>query len=253
MEIGGRVRGVINDAIVTLNGFYGRDNDIVRRVVGPPLGFPFSIPTSSFDNRMVFNLQTEAYYPILRYVGGTFSKDFPSLAVSALGGVAPTVRAEAMYIFDFTTASERQTFEKSDEIRWMAGADWKVKINWLNPTAYFFLSGQFYHRRILDRADSIPGVRYRLRDYQGDLERDNYQTTLMINTSYFHTKLQPMIFWLCDITGKSNMFKAQVAYEPDNHWKYTLGALWLHGTKKGTGFEPLKHKDQAYFTVAYRF
>jgi hypothetical protein len=253
MEIGGRVRGVINDAIVTLNGFYGRDNDIVRRVVGPPLGFPFSIPTSSFDNRMVFNLQTEAYYPILRYVGGTFSKDFPSLAVSALGGVAPTVRAEAMYVFDFTNASTLQTFEKSDEIRWMAGADWKVKINWLNPTAYFFLSGQFYNRHIMDYAKGVPGVRYKLTDYSGNIRQDNYQTTLMISTSYFHTKLQPMLFWLCDMTGHSNLFKAQVAWEPDNHWKYTLGALWVHGTEKGVNFEPLKNKDQAYFTVAYRF
>jgi hypothetical protein len=249
MEIGGRIRAVVNDAIITLNGFYGRDNDIVRKILpGAPV-----VGLSSFDNRMILHLPTEAYYPILRFVGATFSRDFSALSSSALGGVAPTIRAEAMYVFNFTNASTLQTFEESDEIRWMVGADWKVKIDFLNPKAYFFISPQFYHRHIMDYAKSVPGVRYKLTDYSGNIRQDNYTFSLLINTSYFHTKLQPMFFWFCDMTGHSNMFKAQVAWEQDNHWKYTLGALWVHGTEEGVSFEPLKHKDQAYFTVAYRF
>jgi hypothetical protein len=62
-----------------------------------------------------------------------------------------------------------------------------------------------------------------------------------------------MFFWLSDISGHGNMFKAQIAWEQSHNWKYTLGALFVHGTEKDVNFEPLKHKDQAYFTVAYRF
>ncbi|OPY77513.1 MAG: hypothetical protein A4E65_02716 [Syntrophorhabdus sp. PtaU1.Bin153] len=135
----------------------------------------------------------------------------------------------------------------------MVGMDWKIKINWLNPTAYFFISPQFYHRHINDYATSVPGVRYQLTDYSGIIKQDNYTFSLLISTSYLHTKLQPMFFWLSDISGHGNMFKAQIAWEQSHNWKYTLGALFVHGTEKDVNFEPLKHKDQAYFTVAYRF
>lgn len=248
MEIGVRIRAVINDAIVTLNGFYGRDNDVVRRIIGGPI-----VGVSPFDNRLIFHFPTDAYYPVMRFVGGTFSRDFPALASSALGGVAPTWRAEAMYIGSFTTVSELQTFEKSDEFRGMVGMDWKVKINALNPSAYFFVSGQFYDRHIMDYANGIPGMRYTLSDYSGTIQPDNYTASLLISTSYLHTKLQPMIFWMRDFTGHSNLMKAQVAWEQDHHWRYTLGALFVQGTETGVNFQPLANKDQAYFTVAYRF
>jgi hypothetical protein len=248
MEIGGRIRAVINDAVITLNAFYGRDNDIVRKIIGPP-----TPEISSFDNRQIWHFPTEAEYPVLKFYGFTFSKDFPSLAFSALGGVAPTWFVEAMYVDDFTTSSELQTFEKSDEIRWMVGFDWKVKINFLNPRAYFFISPQFYHRRIVDYAEGVPGMDYELMDYQGTIEQDNYTGSIFMNTTYFHTKLEPSFFWMKDFTGEGDLIKAQLSWIQDHHWKYSLGALWLDGSKEGTSFEPLKNKDQVYFTVQYRF
>ena len=248
MEVGAKIRGVINDALVTLNGFYGRDNDIVRKVVGPP-----DTRISEFDNRLIFHLPTEAYYPILRYVGFTFTRDFPSLSSTALGGVAPTWRAEAMYIKDFTNGSELQTFEESDEIRWMIGFDWKVKINFLNPKAYFLISPQFYHRHIVDYAESIPGVDYSLTDYSGKIKEDNYTGSILLKTTYFHSKLEPLFFLMQDFSGDGSMMKAQLSWEQNHHWKYTLGALFIDGSKEGVNFEPLKHKDQAYLTIQYRF
>jgi hypothetical protein len=248
MEVGAKIRGVIHDALVTLNGFYGRDNDIVRRVVGPP-----TTSISEFDNRPILHLPTEAKYPILRFVGFTFTRDFPSLSSSALGGVAPTWRAEAMYVIDFTTESELETFEESDEIRWMLGFDWKIKIDFLNPKAYFLISPQFSHRHIIDYANSVPGVDYNLRQFNGEIKKDNYTGSILLKTTYFHSKLEPLIFWMQDFTGEANLIKAQLSWEQNHHWKYTLGALFLDGQKENVSFEPLKHKDQAFFTVQYRF
>jgi hypothetical protein len=135
----------------------------------------------------------------------------------------------------------------------MVGMDWKIKIDFLNPKAYFFVSPQFYHRHIVDDADSIPGMSYNLSDYSGTIQQDNYTASILINTSYFHTKLQPMFFWLQDFTGHGNMAKVQIAWEQSHNWKYILGALFVQGANTGVNFEPLKHKDQAYFTVQYRF
>jgi hypothetical protein len=253
MEIGLRLRGVIYDAIVSLNAFYGRDNDTVRRVIGGPA----SVDGSDFDERQIWHLTTESEYPILRFVGATFARDFPSLSSSALGGVAPTWRAEVLYVGSFTNtgamASPPETFEKSDEIRWMVGMDWKVKINCLNPKAYFLISPQIYHRHIVDYAEGVSGISYDLSDYQGPIEKNNYLGSIMINTTYFHSKLQPMFFWLHDFTGNAHMIKTQIAWEPSHKWKYTLGALFLHGNETGVSFQPLDNKDQAYCTIAYKF
>ncbi|MBI5445719.1 MAG: hypothetical protein HY900_31445, partial [Deltaproteobacteria bacterium] len=124
--------------------------------------------------------------------------------------------------------------------------------NFLNPRAYFFLSGQFFHQRLLDfPSESITD---KLTSASGGpLEEDNYMTSRLVNTSYFHNKIAPMFFWLRDITNNANMFKAQVTYDRSDKWDYTLGALMLDGQRAGLGLEPLKHKDQVFFTVRYRF
>jgi hypothetical protein len=247
MEVGFRARAVVYDSIITLNYFYGRDNDVVRRIKG--LG---GMEISPFDGRPIFHFTTDAFYPILRFAGATFTRDIPFLRSSSLGGVAPVLRMEGMYVFSFTTSSAIQTLEKSDEIRWMVGMDWKVRIPLLNPTSYFVISPQFYHRKILDYPHG-----YKLADYATELEADNYTTTLMITTNYRHNTIQPFFFWMHDVTNRSDMFKAEVAYVPTERWKYTLGVLGIDGSDSsnlvGVGLQPMHHKDQVYFTVRYSF
>jgi len=244
MEFGFRVRSVIWDSIITLNYFYGRENDAVRRA----LPLPPRMEVSPFDGRLIIHPAMEGYYPRFRYVGGTFTRDLEWVKASFLGGVSPVLRLEAFYAFDFTNASEINTYEQSDEFRWAVGADWKVKIPFLNPKAYFMISPQFYHRRIMDYPSN-----FKLQDFSGTIKKDNYQTSLMINTTYFHNKLQPMFFWLRDITNKGDIFKLQVGWEQSHRWKYTLGVLLINAKDKGVNFQPLEHKDQIFFTVSYKF
>jgi len=240
MELGFRVKSVIWDSIVTLNYFYGRDNDPVRNAL--PL-FP-RMEITPFDGRTVVHPAMEGYYPLFRFVGATFTKAFDSMTASFLGGVAPVLRLEAFYAFNNTFATNINTFDQSDEFRWAVGVDWKVKIPFLNPRAYFTIMPQFYHRRIMDYPENFK---------LSGLKHDNYSTTLLLSTTYFHNKLQPMIFWMRDITNHSDMFKFQVTWEQSDHWKYTLGALLIKGDRTGTGFQPLEHKDQIFATICYRF
>lgn len=244
MEYGFRISSIVYDSLITFNYFYGRDNDVVRKITGAP-----TVETSAFDGRQIWHFPTEAYYPILKFTGMTFSRDIPFLSFSSLGGVAPVLRAEGMYVFDFTNGSEIQTFEESDEIRWAVGLDWKVKIPFLNRTNYFSISPQYFQRRILDYPSG-----YSLSDYSGTIRDKNETVTLLVSTSYFHNTIQPLFFLMSDLTNQGSLYKAQVTYAPVPNWKYTLGAMFIDASgHTGINLQPLENKDQLYFTIAYSF
>jgi len=242
-EYGFRVRAVIQNTIVTLNAFYGRDNAPVAR---PRSALP-RVQRSADDGRLILHLPMEGYYPLMRFVGFTLTRDFEKLYVSALGGIAPVLRLEAFYAFENTFETATSTFEKFDETRWAIGIDWKIWARWLNPRAAFMISPQFYHRKVLNYpSDGLT--------QSGVLVRDNnYQASLLISTSYFHNKIAPQCIWARNISERANLFKIQVIYERSDVWNYTLGTLLINGEKTGKGFEPFTNKDQIYFTVGYRF
>jgi hypothetical protein len=238
-EYGFRIKGIINDAIITLNYFDGLDNDpVLKAAAAPPT---FSLAS---DGSAIVHPKMEGYYPDFRFAGVTFSRDITPLKASFLGGVAPVLRLETFYGFDTTFATSLNTLEKSDELRWAIGIDWKVKIPFLNPRTYFTISPQFYQRKILDYPS---GYEF------SNLEDDNNMTTLMISTSYFHNKLVPSFFWMHDITNEADMYKVQLVYDYSYKWHYTLGALILNGEEPGKGFDVFENKDQIYFKISYKW
>ncbi|HBB18520.1 MAG TPA: hypothetical protein DCZ97_16555 [Syntrophus sp. (in: bacteria)] len=258
MEFGARVKGVVSDMIISLNYFNGLSNAAQLKLAGAP------DVTVAPDGTPVLHLPLEQRYPRYQMVGATFTSDFPSMSSSMLGGVAPVLRLEAERVFNNTMGVEGgfsgppfERYIKKDEIRYVVGVDWKVKADFLNPKAYFFLSGQFYHRKILDfEKDQTPAeiaAKMDLKDFLGNVKEDNYITTLLINTTYLHNKLTPQFFWLRDMTLNGNMFKPQITYDYSDKWHYTVGALFLDGKTSQKGFEPLKRKDQLFATVKYRF
>jgi hypothetical protein len=237
-EYGFRIKGVVYDSIVTLNYFYGRDNDPVTKSVGPPL------VTVASDGKLIIHPFLEGKFPLFRFIGVTFSRDINPLKASFLGGVSPVVRLETFYAFKNTFATTINTFGKSDEFRWAIGADWKINVPFLNPSAYFSISPQFFHRKII----AFPsGYGF------ANLEKDNYQATLLIKTSYFNAKLVPSFFWLRDITTKSDFFKLELMYDYTHNWRFTLGSLLFRGEERNKGFEAFDNKNQVYFKITYRW
>ncbi len=253
---GGRTSGVINDARITLNGYYGRSHELARSgVIGADL------QTFTWDPRwLILHPHYEAYYPYFRFVGGTFTKDIDTLKASFLGGVAPVLRFEGLYAFNSTFSTnnnnigqymqeQNNNFWTSDEYRWMVGFDWKVKIDALNPKAFFFISPQFYHRHIVD----FPKIGYTGTTTTDILYQNTYTTSLMVNTTYLHNKLQPSVFWLRNWSTRSQFVRPQVSYEVSDKWKYTLGAIIIMGEKLTQDMQPMNEKDHLYFTVSYKF
>ena len=246
-EYGLRLKSIMFDSIITLSFFYGRDNDRVSE----SLPIPPQIGVSPFDNRLIIHPALKSYYPRFKFVGLTFTRDLEMIKSSFLGGVSPVLRLETLYGFDSTFATSINTFDKSDEFRLALGIDWKVKIPVLNAKAYFMISPQFFYRRIIDYPSG-----YELSNNASlppGLYKNNYQTSLFINTTYFHNKLKPSFFWLYDISNNAHMFRPELAYEQSNQWLYALGAILVQGEKIGKGFQVLENKDQIYLTATYRF
>lgn len=243
-----KITGAFWDSVATLNYYYGREKDAIYTMDNAST----TMTTSPWDGRMVIHPGVIGHYPLMRFVGGTFSREIPTLRSTALGGVAPTLRLETFYAFNNTFRMDlANRLYHSDELRFAAGADWKVKIDVLNPMAYFFISPQWYFRKIMDfpKDDFLWGTA------PGDrLYKHNYITSLLVNTTYLHNKLTPSVFWMKNWTHRSQMYKVELAYAPNHTWRYALGGLWIQGDQdKDLGLTTLNHKDQVYATIKYSF
>jgi hypothetical protein len=246
-EYGLRVKAIIQDTIVTMNYFYGIDNApvLLPAPVAPRIG------TNEFDSHLILHPAYTGKFARFRILGATLTRDFEKLNISALGGVGPVLRAEAFYGFDNTFASP-MAYELHDEMRYAIGVDWKIKVNWLNPRSYFLISPQFYHRHVIDYPS---GYELNQNASTTPVRDDTYQTSLMINTTYFHNQLEPSFFWLANWTEeeKGGFYRLQLKYDYSNQWNFKLGAIIINGERLNNGMEPIEDKDHIYVTVAFRF
>lgn len=258
-EYGFRIKSIVSDALVTLNYFYGRENSPVTRNVAPFV---------QFDNPLVFDDQGrllihpiyQGFFPRMQFAGFTISRDIGWLRSTLLGGVAPLFRIEAQYWFDRTFVASGKNpllepFEKFDEIRYAVGIDWKIKIPFLNPAAGFAIYAQFIQEHI----NNYPG-NYQLIAPGGiPVLKDNYTTTLTIQTTYFHQKLTPMVYWQRSYQGSVNgdVIIAKLTYKYSDKWSYALQGQTIlsNGNTSGivNGNETLKNKDNVVLTVTYSF
>jgi hypothetical protein len=273
-EYGFRVKSIVWDTNVTLNYHYGLDKSPTvwnPSNAGPDMSaYPQSATTP--DGRWLFHPNFKGRYDLFRFAGGTLSRDIPWLKSSALGGVAPVVRLEAFYLFGNTLAttivSENAQLQKTDEVRWALGMDWKVKIPWLNPAQGITISPQFYMRSILDYPQVYgnfgqpPFQQGRYLVDHGSmalLDRNNYMTTLMMFTSYWNSKLTPSVFWMHDVNRRADFYRFQLVYDYSNKWHYTAGAIFLGGKDHmnngvmNNSFEFFDNKDYFYFKVSYKW
>jgi len=249
-EFGLRVKGNIYNALVTLNGFYGRDNSPATLFV-PPFFSPVPPDIFASDGALLLHAFQEGKYPLLKFVGATIAKEIIPLKVSSLGGVAPTLYLEARYAFDRTFVFTNTLFPfpvnrfgKSDEFLGGINVAYKVLIPFLNPNTYFNIMPELIYQRIIDYPS--------LEEISG-LKKNNYQTFLTVSTSYFHNKLTPSFSWIYDINSNSNYFIPKLVYDRDIHWHFTLGGQLFTGAKEGKGFQLFDNKNQIYFKVAYKW
>jgi hypothetical protein len=245
-EIGFRIQGTIRDTLASLNVFYGRENEPLLRTAGPP-----RLELDAVPGINLLHPVQEGFFPRLRFVGGTLSRDLSGLRRLFLG-ISPVLRVEAFYAFDngFLRSLPLQggeRFERHDEIRWSVGLDWKVRLPILSPSG-IVVSPQFFHRHVSGVSSGTP-----LLSPSGAVEHDNYSVSLMLRTAYLNERMPVSLFWFRDITGKSGYWKPSIGYLWDAHWSVEAGALFFDGERNGEGFQVFDHKDFFYLNVSYKW
>ena len=251
-EYGVRMSVMTHGNMLTLNGFYGRENSYVEVlkgfVVDPVLTELLGEPVPGFgtasDGTSIFYPVYEGYHPRQKYVGLTWTSDLPFLRSSLLGGVTPLLRMEVKYQFDKVFKDKDEIFfYKSDFLDTGIGIDWKTKIYALNPRAYFTIMPQFFFNRILDYPS----------DFElWDLPDENYYTaTLVVSTSYMNGKLIPQVAWANDINRRANLILPSLSYSYSREWNFKLEAGIMMGKEENTGFWLFRNKD--YIAVKAKY
>ena len=258
-----RLKAVIYDTVVTLNGFYGYENSPISKFANG--ANPFPVVTSASNGDPLLHPDFTGKYPRFRFFGMTASRDIPFLKTSALGNVAPVMRLETWYAYKNTFSNalstftppppSPNTFEKFDEFRAAVGFDWKIKVAALNPKAYFAISPQIYFRWI-----DLPSP------HDGDwydtsltkVGKTMWQGSLILSTTYFNAKLAPSFAWLHDFYYNSDFFRIQTTYDWSSNWRFTIGALLFRGTdlpdfKANNGFALFENKNQLFFKIMYKW
>jgi len=242
-EYAAKIEAMLWNAVVTLNGFYGRNLDPVWQTVGAPV-----IGVAS-DGELLLHLPFKGYYAPLKFLGATFTRDVPFLKIPFGGAPEPVLRLEVLYEFDNASNTAINTIEKHDELHAAIGMDWKVKIDPLNPKASFLISAQFYDRKIFNYPTN-----YLLSDMNNPtLYANNYMTTLLVNTSYFNARLVPTVFWMHSIDCHADFYKLDLAYDYTHNWHFNVGALLFAVKQTNQSFQLFKDKNQIYFKAEYKW
>jgi hypothetical protein len=246
-----RVKGVVKDFIIGLNYYYGTYHSpiLVLKPVAP-------VFTTASDGVPLIHLQQSGKFPIFRYVGLTATRDIPFLKATPLGGVAPVFRFETFYAFGstFTEFPNNVSFVKSDELRMGLGFDWKIKVNALNPKAYFTISPEVIYRRLINFDPNAPGGGSQYYDELANtLKRNNYMATIFLSTTYFNAKLVPSVYYWRDFTQKSDFLRFMVTYFWSSNWLATGTFNLLGGSRTDVGFEPFSNKSYFDFKITYKW
>ncbi len=255
-----RLSLMIKGSILTLNGFYGRENSpqllfadpgfvtdpLLTQIAGEPVP---ALGTAS-DGTSIFYPVYAGEHPIQKFAGVTWTGDLP-IVISALGGVNPLIRFEARYQWEKAFADADQTrYIESDFLDTGLGIDWKVKWNLLNPRAYLTVMPQFFYSRIMDFPDDV-----KLNDVDDGYlpDQDYYTVTLVLSTSYINGKLIPQVAGAYLFNNESSLIIPSLTYLMSNTWHFTIEAGFLGGNIPNVPVWLFRKNDYITFKVKYNW
>ncbi len=259
-EYGLRLSMMIKGSILTLNGFYGRENSPQLLFADPGYvtdpflsgiaGEPVPALSTASDGTSLFFPVYKGVFPRQKYVGVTWTGDVP-IVITALGGVNPLIRVEARYQFDKVYADADQTrYIESDYLDTGLGIDWKVKWNLLNERAYFSVMPQFLYARIMDYPDDV-----QLNDTDDSFlpDVDYYTVTMVVSTSYINGKLIPQVAGAWLFNNEASLLIPSLTYLMSNTWNFTIEAGFLGGNVPNVPLWLFRKNDYITFKVKYNW
>jgi hypothetical protein len=262
-EFGARLKFTYDEVNATLNFWHGFAHERVtdfNRIDYHPLGVmtPMApVPLAVYH---------DFYYPRVTYAGFTLNTEAPIIGKLFFAESNPIIRMEGLYSFDQTMQtnelimgpmgpSDIDHLIESDQYRYMIGFDWNVRWPWINPDKAVFLSGQFFHIHTFETA---PGGFSTIPDAssygaQWIVPRDEYYTTLLLTTDYFHEKLTPTVLYVEQLNENARWCKASLTYKLGTHWRPSIGYLYIDGEKQSHAFALFRERDEIQFKIEYLF
>jgi hypothetical protein len=178
-------------------------------------------------------------WPFVNTVGGTFNKFEKFTSTVFRGEMAVTFKQP------FTSIPLDRIIEK-DTVAFMLGFDRPTMWTWLNPNKAFFISGQWYHKHILNHDPDIsdPVI-------AGHKRQDIL--TLLVNTSYWHDRITPQFLGVYDTMG-NGFLQPSIKYSPNQNWDVTLAANFLFGREDNDGYwGPVRKSSEVYLKTRFKF
>jgi len=251
-----------NPALMTPDGFHQ--------------GFPFDGTRDDFG--------VKVHFPRVNTIGGTFNYFSTSLAT--------VFRGEGSYTINQPFTGLRQgvadlseygipgvsglgawegwfddEIHYKDVVHYLIGFDRPTWITFLNETNTFFITGQFYHKVILNyddtNHDDVSTVNanshnppVQLSTMMGkDSESDHqYLFSLKMNTKYADDTINPDVLAVWDVNAHAGFIKPEVAWNPNYNTMFEIGMLYVTGDNYMAGpFGYVKDSDLVYAVMEYKW
>ncbi len=249
-EWGIRLIGNVWDTRLTLNFWRGYRNYWDGAV--PPVEIVGVNPATG-------TLIVRKLYPKGNSYGITATREWYSFRKMFKGQANPILRLELLYQDDYlfnTFTGNPLSPNKKDEkdiLMYMLGFDWPVWIKFLNPEKEFFISGQFFHKHIINYPDDYE---LHVGPYTDWIAReDMFYSTLLTRTSYFHDFIKPQLLAVVDWTYGTWWLKPKIKFECGNNWRPEIGAIFVFAGANDyrREFGHWADRDEIYIKMSYQF
>lgn len=274
-EYGSRLKFLWKDTLITLNYWQGFQADCILDFKGlsfdPVNGFVSPFPgMPPFPAILTF----DRVFKRMKIAGFTVNRELYGVGC-LVGQVAnPVLRVEALYEFKkyFNTAEMTPTDmlvpRHYDQIRYMVGFDWPLRLNFLNPGKNTFVSGQMFHLYTLNHKDGQRAPRP-APFYNWTYPKNQFYSSLLIRTEYMNDKVNPSMLLVWDHSTQAAWIKAKTYFQYGDHWRPEIGYLWIkrntHHTQYPMGplgppisdnwksFGTFEDRDEVYVRIQYQF
>jgi len=260
-----RLAGNWGNTFLTLNAYYGWDDmPVLARSQHNP-GVMYNVTNGgNIGDGPGFGVELDRVYHRKTVLGFTVSRemDFLRSFVQAVGQVAnPTFRIESYYRFNKPVSTSwlekiktgtapdnaGDEFDKKDELRYMLGFDWPLRISWLNSRKQFFTSFQFIHSHLMHGGD------YWVAPYHCEEPSDKYDITGLVNTDYMSGMIRPQLAFTTDLNNhNATLLKVSCRFWFGDHWRPEVGFMMITG-KEDKSHGMFRDRDNAWVKVKYQF
>jgi len=282
-EYGLKLSTQIKGSILSLVGFYGRENspaltfdyETPGSPVLPYLGYTEDTftgwdPTYTYpiyaeyddDGNGIGNYLLTGEYPRQKFVGASLSTELSPLKISAIGGTAPLLRLESRYDIDKTFVDDNFANDYLDYYYTWYAPDFSLLGDPFVESDYW-VNGISLEQKVklpwLQKAYFFLSFEYtqsKVMDYDSDWSFKEQSESYLgyISTSYFSGKFAPELYWqrVVDapgVDGTADLYWPGVYY----YWSSSLNFYVGAGLFEGEGADPITNKDYAVFKVNYSF